>query len=205
MSKPVLFTPIYPRGLALILSLMLCLAISPARANNHFDLAEGNAAVEVVIPFAIPAIFEVSPTAGDATLVLRVTTLITNSWFDAVAPYHPTAVGVYSNLGRRPANESEDNRNLNIALLYASYHALNSLFPDRNDDWRAMLESAGLDPDNSSTDLSEPAGIGNSAGMALVAARENDGMNQLGNEGDRNYNRAPYADYTGYAPVNTAY
>lgn len=203
MSKPDLFDSLYSR--ALTLSLILCMVILPAKANNHHDLANGNAAIEVVIPFAIPAIFEMSPTAGDATLVLRTTTLITNSWFDAVAPYHPTAVGVYSNLGRRPVNESETNLNLNIALLYASYHTLNSLYPHRNGDWRAMLESAGLDPDNNSTDLTEPAGIGNSAGMALVAARENDGMNQLGNEGDRTYNRAPYADYTGYAPVNTAY
>lgn len=203
MSKPELFHSLHPR--ILTLSLILCMVIIPARANEHHDLANGNAAVEVVIPFAIPAIFEVSPTASDATLVLRATTLITNSWFDAVAPYHPTAVGVYSNLGRRPANESEDNTNLNIALLHASYHALNSLFPHRNSDWRAMLESVGLDPENTSTDLTEPAGIGNSAGMALVSARENDGMNQLGNEGDRTYHREPYADYTDYAPVNTAY
>ncbi|MEP1214482.1 MAG: vanadium-dependent haloperoxidase [Marinobacter sp.] len=203
MKKPHLFPSRYPRSLTLLL--VLFTVILPARANEHHNLTHGNAAIEVVIPFAIPAIFEASPTAGDATLVLRATTLITNSWFDAVAPYHPTAVGVYSNLGRRPANESENNLNLNIALLYASYHALNSLFPHRNDDWRAMLASAGLDPDNNTTALTEPAGIGNAAGIALVAARENDGMNQLGNEGDRTYHRAPYADYTGYAPVNTAY
>jgi hypothetical protein len=30
-------------------------------------------------------------------------------------------------------------------------------------------------------------------------------MNQLGDEGGILYNRLPYADYTGYAPVNTAY
>ncbi|MDX1559067.1 MAG: vanadium-dependent haloperoxidase [Marinobacter sp.] len=203
MSKPDRFISMNPR--ILTLSLILCIVTLPVWANEQHDLSSGNAAIEVVIPFAIPAIFEASPTASDATLVLRTTTLITNSWFDAVAPYHPTAVGVYSDLGRRPANESEDNLNLNISLLHASYHVLNSLYPHRNDDWRTMLNSVGLDPDNNSTDLTEPAGIGNSAGQALVAARENDGMNQLGNEGDRTYHRAPYADYTGYAPVNTAY
>ena len=30
-------------------------------------------------------------------------------------------------------------------------------------------------------------------------------MNQLGDEGGRQYNRRPYEDYTGYKPVNTAY
>jgi hypothetical protein len=29
-----------------------------------------------------------------ATLVLRVTTVLTHAWFDAIAPYHPSAVGV---------------------------------------------------------------------------------------------------------------
>jgi len=203
MSKPDLRATTSLR--ALTLSLLLCIVILPARASNHVDLASANAAIEVVIPYAVPAIFEASPTGGDATLVLRATTLVTNSWFDAVAPYHPTAVGVYSDLGRRPASESQDNLNLNTALLYASYHALNSLFPHRTADWRAMLESVGLDPDDLSTDLTRAVGIGNAAGKALVAARKNDGMNQLGNEGDRTYHRAPYADYTGYAPVNTAY
>lgn len=28
-------------------------------------------------------------------------------------------------------------------------------------------------------------------------------MNQLGDEGGRIYNRRPYEDYTGYAPINT--
>lgn len=191
--------------------LLLSFIVSPNIASaqdaepSPFDLATDNAAVGIVIQAAVPAIFELSPTGGDATLVLRVTTLITNSWFDAVAPYHPTAIGVYSDLGRRPLAESDDNTNLNIALIYASYRTLNSLFPNRSEDWQNMVRSAGLDPDDESTDLTTAAGIGNAAGNAVVAARENDGMNQLGNEGDQKYNRQPYADYTGYAPVNTAY
>jgi hypothetical protein len=179
-------------------------ALIPSQALAQ-DLDYGNAAVEVVIPSAVPAIFAVSPVAGDATLVLRFTTLITNSWYDASAPYHPTAVGVYSNLGRRPAAERQNNRNINIALLYASYQVLNSLFPERADAWRDMLTSVGLDPDDTTTELSSPVGIGNVAGARVVAAREFDGMNQLGNEGAQAYNQQPYADYTRFAPANTAY
>ena len=37
----------------------------------------------------------------------------------------------------------------------------------------------------------------------MAAARERDGMNQLGDEGGRVYDLRPYADYTGYVPVNT--
>ncbi len=169
------------------------------------DLANGNAAIEVVIPSAVPAIFEVSPSGGDASLVLRFTTIITNAWYDSTAPYHPTAVGVYSNLGRRPASESADNTNINIALLYASFRAMNSLFPARAEDWRNMLLSVGLDPDDEGTDPATAVGLGNLAGAAIVAFREHDGMNQLGDEGMQLYHQTPYADYLGFEPSNTAY
>jgi len=50
-------------------------------ASAAFDLDTGNAPIEVVIPTVAPIIFmDVSPSGGDATLVLRVTTVITNSW-----------------------------------------------------------------------------------------------------------------------------
>jgi hypothetical protein len=171
-----------------------------------FDFQTGSAPVEIIIPKAIPAIYaSVSPNANDASLVLYVTTLITTSWFDAIAPYHPSAVGVYSNLGRRPGEESTDNANMNVALCYASYRVLNWLLPQHAQDWRDMLLSVGLDPDNAQEDTATPAGLGNLAGKAVIAARENDGMNRLGHEGGRTYNRQPYADYLGYKPVNTAH
>jgi hypothetical protein len=173
-------------------------------AAGAFDFDNGNAPIEVVIPAAIPAIFGMSPGGNDASLVLRVTTMITNSWFDAIAPYHPTAVGVNSRLGRRPAGEATT-RNKNTAILYSSYRVLNSLFPGRAEEWRDMLKSVGLNPDDDSQNTATPTGIGNMAGKAVAAARERDGMNQLGDEGGRKYNLQPYADYTGYKPVNTAY
>jgi hypothetical protein len=172
---------------------------------NAIDLDNGNAPFEVVIQNVAPFVFsDISPSGGDATLVLRVTTLITNAWFDAAAPYHPTAVGVYSRLGRRPSAESATNRNINIAVLHASYHVLNSVLPKRNPQWRAMLIGEGLNPDDLSENNTTPVGIGNSAGKAVVAFREKDGMNQLGDAGGRTYNRQPFADYTNYQPINTA-
>ncbi|GGO87819.1 hypothetical protein GCM10011348_41880 [Marinobacterium nitratireducens] len=176
-----------------------------AQPGLAFDVNTGKAPTEVVIPNVIPVIYgSVSPTAGDAPLVLRITTLVTNSWFDAIAPYHPTAVGAYSNLPRQ-APEAATDANRNVAIIYASYRVLNSLLPQHKATWDAMLIGAGLDPDDDSQDPNTPIGIGNLAGMAVAAARERDGMNQLGDEGGRTYNRQPYADYTGYAPVNSAY
>lgn len=171
-----------------------------------YDLDNGNSGIEVIIPRVIPAVFQsLSPTGGDAPLVLRATTLITNSWFDAIAPYHATAVGVYSSLGRRPASESATNYNMNVAMLYSSFRVLNSLLPQHSQTWREMLVFAGLDPDDTQENTNTAIGIGNMAGNAIVAVREHDGMNQLGDEGNQQYNRKPYSNYTDYSPVNSAY
>ena len=189
-----------------ILLTAIALTLWNPQAQAAINLDTANAPVELIIPTVAPIIFtDVSPSGGDATLVLRVTTLVTNSWFDASAPYHPTAQGIYSRLGHRPASESATNRNINIACLYASYAVLNSALPKRNADWRAMLAQVGLNPDDTSVNPSTPIGIGNLAGKAIVNAREHDGMNQLGDYRGQKYNRLPYADYTGYEPVNTAY
>ena len=187
--------------------LVLAVTVPTGRAQaQSFDFDNGNAAVDIVIANVVPFIFEdISKTAGDATLVLRTTTFLTNAWFDATAPYHPTAVGVYSRLGRRPSSESQTNRDMNIAVVYASYRVLLSLLPNRTQEWRQMLENAGLDPDDSRTELTSPVGIGNVAGAAIVTGRSRDGMNQLGDEDGRTFNLTPYADYTGYRPLNTAY
>ncbi|WP_159029821.1 DUF6851 domain-containing protein [Streptomyces marincola] len=176
-----------------------------ARHADRFDFRRGNAALEVIVPDAQDRLRQtVSPHGMDAPLVLRYVAVLETAWFDAVAPYHPTAVGIYSDLGRRPARETRDNRHVNTALLYASYHALMSLLPQHEADWRAMLTDVGLDPDEDTTDLRTAAGIGIAAGSAVVEHRVRDGMNQLGDEGGVEYHRVPYADYTGYVPVNTA-
>src|SRR5262245_32159649 len=99
------------------------LALLPAPAfpqERAFDLDTGNAAHEVVIPAAIPPLLA-TWASSDASLVLHTTVQINNGWFDGIAPYHPTAVGVASQLGRRPASERATNRQRNIAILYASY------------------------------------------------------------------------------------
>lgn len=171
--------------------------------SQGFDFDDGNALSEVVFPTALEAIQGVVNPA-DATLVLRFATLMETAWFDAIAPYHPTAVGIYSDLGRRPASESTTNRNQNIALFYATYRTLTNQIPGAAADWRAMMTSVGLDPDDNQENLDTPVGLGNLAAKAVIEARINDGMNQLGNESGT-YNQLPYADYTGYEPVNTAY
>lgn len=188
-------------GSAICAAALALVVARPHAQTPPFDLSNGNIAIEVIIPAVIPALFQTT-TPNDAPIVLRHTTLITNAWFDAIAPYHPTAKGVYSRVRNRPPAEATV-RNKNIAMAYATYRLLNRLMPRFAPSWRQMLVSAGLDPDDGSTDLRTPIGIGNVAGNAVALARERDGMNQLGDAGGRVYNLRPYADYTGYTPVNT--
>ncbi|MCF6439128.1 vanadium-dependent haloperoxidase [Pseudoalteromonas luteoviolacea] len=188
----------------LLVSVLFCSMHSVAQVKQDFDFDVDNAALDVVGFGSLPALREhVSANYGDASLVFRYAILLTNAWYDATAAYHPTAVGVYSHLGRRPQSEAT-NRNINIAVFYASYHVLNSYMPTYKPTWRKLLLDVGLDPDNNSTDITTPIGLGNVAGKAVVAGRLNDGMNQYGDVG-RTFNPTPYADYTNYKPVNTAY
>src|SRR5262245_6069890 len=96
---------------------------TPVAMVSNFDFDNENVGIEVIIPRVIPAVLSYL-NASDATLILRFTALITNAWFDAIAPYHPTAVGVYSRLGRCPASEGVTNRNKNIAMSYATFRVL---------------------------------------------------------------------------------
>ena len=112
------------------LCLLLGLQANPLAANASYDFENSNAAIEVVIPTFAPISFqEFSQSAGNATLVLRITTVVTKPWYDASAPYHSTAVRVYSSLRRRPAWESATNANTNISLRYGSHRVLNDSLP----------------------------------------------------------------------------
>ncbi|WP_159450258.1 DUF6851 domain-containing protein [Actinacidiphila paucisporea] len=178
-------------------------ATASATPAADIDWDHGNIVEMVIVPEAEPIIL--AHVAGnDATIIVRVTTLLQHAWFDAIAPYHATAVGVTSKLGRRPASEGATNRNKNIAIMYATLRLLSGMIPAATADWRALLTKYGLDPDNTTKDLSTPVGIGNVAGQAVVDSRLRDGMNQTGDVG-RKYHPMPYHDYTGYVPVNTAY
>lgn len=172
-----------------------------AQALPPFNLDTGVAPIEVIAPMIVQALLQ-QTAPNDAPIILRHTTMAAHSWFDAIAPYHPTAIGVSSHLPRRPPAERTQ-RNKNIAMVYSSYRVMNSLMPRYAATWRAMVVAAGLNPDDNSEDLTTAVGIGNVAGRRVAADREHDGMNQLGDEGGQTYNRRPYEDYTGYEPVNT--
>lgn len=176
--------------------------VSAAPQAAAFDLDHGNVLIQVVFPHYDTVTRAES--LGRPVLVVDRATLIELPWFDAIAPYHPTAVGIFSNLGRRPVEE-HTTRNKNIAVLYSSFVSLNAALPEFKSRWLDMMQAAGLDPNNTAEDPTTPSGIGILAAKNALAALKHDGTNRDGDEGGRKYNRQPYADYTGYEPVNTAY
>ena len=175
-----------------------------------FDMANGNAVFGVIIPNLGTWIHqEVSPHFSDPSLSFRYVTLILNAGYDATAPYHETAVGVYSRVDNRPASESEDSYNINVASIYAVYRLAMEFDPERELQWRSMLTNNGLDPDDDTgMDLScsrthqldSPIAIGNLAGKCVLEARYSDGFNHFGDETPGQ----PFRDTTGYRPVNSA-
>ncbi len=150
---------------------------------------------QVIIPRLIPVLVrDVSYTLGDVTVVNRVTSTLLIALVDATAPYHPTAVGVFTGFDRRPQEEWNPT-NVNTAMLYAAYHSLRGTIPHREDVWITYLTDFGLDPADN-MDLSTAAGIGAAAGKGAVAGRLNDGMKQTGNYADTiGYHRIPACEH----------
>ena len=100
--------------------LLIAIALTGAVfAQPPFDLETGDPLREAIIPRLVPALTaEVSPTLGDVTMVNRVNSVVILALMDALAPYHPTAVGAYTRVERRP-EEARTQANMNAATLHA--------------------------------------------------------------------------------------
>ena len=182
--------------------------IATEKAGDSIDLVKDNAMHGIILPRINNWLLEeVSPGYNDAPIIFRYLTLLHNTAFDAVAPYHTTAVGVYSRMEHRPALESETNLMPNTAVMHAAYRSMLEFAPHRADEWRDMMTAYGLDPDDErglgldcaqTHDLSSPVAIGNHAAECVLDARSDDGFNHFGTA-----TIPPFGDTTGYSPVNT--
>ena len=135
------------------------------------------------------------------TVLSRTDAIVLTAMYDAWAAYDDKAVG--TRLGgklRRPKSE-RTLANKEKAIAYAAYRALLFVY-DEDKEWiREQLKQKGFDPDNASTDVKTPEGIGITAANAVIEYRRHDGANQLGDA--QGSSGKPYSDYTGYQPVNT--
>jgi hypothetical protein len=160
----------------------------PTAAYRWIDTIEEVAARRVVREGAKP------------TIISRDMAIAVTAMYDAWAAYDEVAVG--TRLGgslRRPAEE-RTTEHQETAIAYAVFHALSWLYPE-DTEWLALqMKQMGYDPEQRSSDAATPIGIGIRVADALIAYRRNDGANQFGDEGGGA--GKPYADYTGYHPVN---
>lgn len=117
--------------------------------------------------------------------------------YDAWTAYDRRAVGaVVAGSLRRPQNEHTD-LNKATAVSFAAYRCLLNLYPAGAERLRGVMRGLGYNPDDQSTDLRRPQGIGNAAANAVIASRRSDGSNQYGD-----LSPGAYTDYTGYVPRN---
>ena len=133
-------------------------------------------------------------------MVARALAIVHTCMYDAWAAYDPKATGTQlgGSLRTDPAMRSRANKN--EAISFAAYRAAIDVFPwDKSTVFDPLMLKLGYNVDDTSTDTETPAGIGNVACAALLNFRHSDGSNQLG---DLTASGVPYADYTGYQPVN---
>ncbi len=135
-----------------------------------------------------------------APMVGRALAVVHTCMYDAWAAYDENAVG--TQLGgalRRPAFE-RTLANKEQAISYAAYRAVADVFPvDANSVYVPLMKQLGYDPNDQSTDIETPTGIGNVACAAVLEYRHHDKSNQLGDLA-----QGPYSDWSGYRPVNAA-
>jgi membrane-associated phospholipid phosphatase len=144
---------------------------------------------------------EVDKVGARPTIIARQMAIVMTGIYDAWAAYDERAVG--TRLGgslRRPmAERSQTNKEK--AIAYAAYRCLLYVFEAEEAYIRSEFVRLGYDPDNDSANPKTPEGVGNLVSRVLIEYRSQDGSNQEGSmPGSAG---APYADYTGYQPVNT--
>jgi len=121
--------------------------------------------------------------------IARALAIVHTCIYDAWAAFDPIAAGVHYHV-KNVSIATEEQRAR--AISYAAHRALVNLFPAQHPLFDDVMAELGHDP----RDLSDPDSVlGANAAQAGLDFRETDGANQSG----------AYADYTGYAPVNTPY
>src|SRR2546425_1435417 len=133
-------------------------------------------------------------------MVARALAIVHTCIYDAWAAYDHKAVGTQLGSSLRQHHSKHKRANKNKAISFAAYRAAVDLFPvDKAAVFDPLMAKLGYDPSDMSTDSATPSGVGNVACAAVLNFRHHDGSNQLGN---LTASGIPYADYTGYVPVN---
>jgi hypothetical protein len=144
---------------------------------------------------------DVDRTGARPTILARTMAIVMTSIYDAWAAYDATAAGTRLDGKLRRPSQDRNQKNSEIAIAYAAYRSLLFVYPDDTQWIRDQMRRMGFDPDNGTTDIATPEGVGNVAAAAVIEYRRRDGANQLGDEVGGN--GRPYSDYTYYSCRNT--
>jgi PAP2 superfamily len=140
---------------------------------------------------------EIARVGARPTVNSRELFMATAAMYDAWCLYDDTALPSHADPSlRRPLTERTDAARA-AAMLAALRVVLLDLYPTQKERLEQDFAARGFKPPTLKTG---PTVIGTTVGQAIVAQRQHDGANQLGDE--RGSSGAPYADYTAYSPVN---
>jgi hypothetical protein len=134
-----------------------------------------------------------------APMVARALAVVHTCIYDAWAAYDERAVGTQLRGAlRRPVNERTA-ANKQRAISFSAYRALADVLPvDTESVYKPLMRKFGYDPNDNSTDIETPTGIGNVTCAAVLEFRHHDKSNQLGDLA-----QGAYTDWSGYSPRNT--
>jgi hypothetical protein len=138
-------------------------------------------------------------------MVSRGIALLHTAMYDAWAPYDSAAVATIAGPVTRIPVASDDwqarENAKQTSIAFAAYAALVEIYPAQKASFEQALKDRGYDPSKSTLTDTSPEGLGNVAAKRVIDAYRIDGANS---QGDLTPSGTPYADYTGYAPSNTA-
>ena len=133
------------------------------------------------------------------TTAARALSMVYEAVYNAWACYDNKASFTLLGLRKRAPPE-RDMSNKSIAISHAAYAVLVDLFPTQQSRFDDALATATAGLSMSARAAIAAMQTGQFAGVALLQARHGDGSNQLG---DMTASGVPYADTSGYVPVNT--
>ncbi len=188
-------SPLRVPGFTQILITVSAVALFPALA-----WPEEHATPSIVIQWNNAALQGVRDSKLGPPMVARALAIVHTCIYDAWAAYDKNALGTQLGGRLRQHPSQRHLANQNKAISFAAYRAVVDLFPvDKATLFDPLMTKLGYDPTDISTDTTKPSGVGNVACVAVLNFRHNDGSNQLGN---LTASGVPYADYTGYVPLN---
>jgi hypothetical protein len=132
-------------------------------------------------------------------MAARSLALLHTAMYNAWAAYDAMAVpaGGAPQLRRPDAERTAANKAM--AMSYAAHATLVDQFPTQKAAFDSHLATLGFGTAGAAPDSASPQGIAAQLASAMLAVCHQDGANQLG---ALTAGGVPYADYTGYAPLN---